>query len=620
VRETTPPQRAEQIEIETLTRHLEQMAADGGDPLGIMQMLASALFPDGVPARDRVTWGERGAPHPARASIDAEEDAAEKLRTAEARYRTLVEQIPAVTFLAALGEGKNEVYVSPHIEQMLGFSQDEWLEAPFLWYWQLHPDDRQILNDEFARGCRTGGPFKAECRFFARDGRIVWVHGEARLVKDGIGRPSLLQGIAFDITDSKRAQKMLVDQATRKARSDEELAIARRVQTSILPQKVSVSGLEISATMIPATEVGGDYYDVLPCEGGGWIAIGDVSGHGLNSGLVMLMVQSAMAALLRVNPNAPPAEVLTQLNAVLYENIRLRLHHDDHVTLSLLRYKATGEVVFAGAHEDILVYRRSGRAVERVATQGVWLGGMREIGSATVDSKLQLQIGDVVLLYTDGITEAMNKKRDQFDIDRLTATFLEVAEQPCERIRDHVLATVRKWMHEQKDDMSLLVMRYVGVNPQVEVSPAPRTAPALGAFFATSIFQDATTTQILELCTRPAGSGQLGSTGLEGRDGLSLRLDGSAELNDQEHLRNLLATLHARATETGVRTVEIDFRSVRFMSSACLKELVGFVGAAKGLPAAKSYRVRFVGDPLSRWQRSSLGALVAFGEGVIAER
>jgi PAS domain S-box-containing protein len=109
--------------------------------------------------------------------------------------------------MAVLGEGDNEVYVSPHVEQMLGYSQAEWLSDPFLWYYRLHPEDRVRWNEEFARGCRTGGPFRAECRFMARDGRTVWVHGEARVVKDEHGRPQFLQGVAFDITESKLAQK-----------------------------------------------------------------------------------------------------------------------------------------------------------------------------------------------------------------------------------------------------------------------------------------------------------------------------------------------------------------------------------------------------------------------------
>jgi PAS domain S-box-containing protein len=127
----------------------------------------------------------------------------------EARYRALVEEIPAVTFMAALDGGSNELYVSPQIETLLGFSQQEWLENPVLWHTQLHPDDRLRWHGEFANTCASGAPFKADYRFIARDGRVIWVRGEAKLVRDDKGQPLCLQGIAFDITAIKEAEASL---------------------------------------------------------------------------------------------------------------------------------------------------------------------------------------------------------------------------------------------------------------------------------------------------------------------------------------------------------------------------------------------------------------------------
>ncbi|MBW3597432.1 MAG: PAS domain S-box protein [Planctomycetes bacterium] len=134
------------------------------------------------------------------------------LRNAEARYRTLVEGIPAVTFMAALDESAaeiSELYVSPQIEALLGFSQKEWLEDPVLWHRQLHPDDRDRWHEEFAQTCSTGAPFNSVYRFIARDGRVVWVHGHAQVVRDGQGRPLFLQGVAFDITERRLAEEAM---------------------------------------------------------------------------------------------------------------------------------------------------------------------------------------------------------------------------------------------------------------------------------------------------------------------------------------------------------------------------------------------------------------------------
>jgi len=127
----------------------------------------------------------------------------------EQRYRTLVEGIPAVTFMAVLDEAINELYVSPQIEQLLGFSQKEWLEDPVLWHTRLHPEDRARWHLEFAQTCATGLPFRSVYRFVARDGRVVWVQGEAKVVRDALGRPLFIQGMAFDITERKEAEEAL---------------------------------------------------------------------------------------------------------------------------------------------------------------------------------------------------------------------------------------------------------------------------------------------------------------------------------------------------------------------------------------------------------------------------
>ncbi len=449
---------------EEMAEQLDALAQVSTDAEALIESLASALFPENERDVDNLTWSEppSAAPELSRAPRPASQSMEERLRAAELRFRTLVEQIPAVTFMAVLGEGRNEVYVSPHIEQLLGYSQEEWLADPFLWYRRLHMADRELWNNEFARGCRTGGPFRAECRFLARDGHVVWVHGEARIVKDDRGRPMFLQGVAFDITESKRAQEVLLNEAVRIAKAEEELEIARRVQTSILPRRFDVEGLEIAAVMIPANEVGGDYYDVLPVEDGAWLAIGDVSGHGLNSGLVMLMVQSATMAMTRGIPDARPREVLCLVNEVLYDNIRTRLQKDDHVTLTLMRYTRDGRIVFAGAHEDILIFRAATRKVERLRPPGTWLGARRDIRQATVDSMVELGDGDVMLLYTDGITEAMDAHKHQFDIGRLCAVFEASAHLPADRLRDAIMTAVRAWMSHQDDDMSIVVLRQKG--------------------------------------------------------------------------------------------------------------------------------------------------------------
>jgi PAS domain S-box-containing protein len=169
-----------------------------------------------------------------------------RLPVAEARYRALIEQIPAVTFMAALDGGLNEVYVSPQIEVLLGFSQRQWMSSPVLWFNQLHPDDREVWNREFSRGCMTGGPFRAECRFLTRSGEVVWVHGEARLIRDEQGRPVLLQGVAFDITETKRAEEVVKASLREKETLLKE--IHHRVKNNL---QITSSLLRLQSSQVP---------------------------------------------------------------------------------------------------------------------------------------------------------------------------------------------------------------------------------------------------------------------------------------------------------------------------------------------------------------------------------
>ena len=111
----------------------------------------------------------------------------ERIRKAEARYQNLIEQIPAVTFMASFDSGLSEIYVSPHIETLLGYTAKEWTDSPILWYQRLHPSDRARWNKEFARTVSFAEPFRADYRFLAKDGHVVWIHGEARVVRDSAG-------------------------------------------------------------------------------------------------------------------------------------------------------------------------------------------------------------------------------------------------------------------------------------------------------------------------------------------------------------------------------------------------------------------------------------------------
>jgi PAS domain S-box-containing protein len=135
-----------------------------------------------------------------------------QLPNVEARYRALVEQIPAVVFMAYLDRGIGEAYVSPQIEATLGFSQEEWLEDPVRWYSQIHPDDKQRWSTEAAEMFLTGNPLRSAYRVVSRDGRVIWFHCEAKMIRKEDGEPWFIHGVGFDITDLKRTEEALQEE------------------------------------------------------------------------------------------------------------------------------------------------------------------------------------------------------------------------------------------------------------------------------------------------------------------------------------------------------------------------------------------------------------------------
>jgi PAS domain S-box-containing protein len=150
------------------------------------------------------------------------------------RYRVLVEQIPAVVFMAFLDGGASEAYVSPQIEEVLGFSREEWLDDPVRWYHQIHPDDRQRWSVEAAEMFFTGRPLKSAYRVLARDGRVVWFHCEARVVRRNDGQPWFIHGVGVDVSELKKTEQRLHQEMAERERLQKlelERQIARMEQT-----------------------------------------------------------------------------------------------------------------------------------------------------------------------------------------------------------------------------------------------------------------------------------------------------------------------------------------------------------------------------------------------------
>ena len=133
-----------------------------------------------------------------------------QLQAAETRYRTLVERLPAITYIAELGIHGRWQFVSPQIESMLGFSAEEWMSKPGLWIERVHEEDREIAITAEKRVQETGELYKAEYRMRARDGRVLWFRDEAKLLEQASGAQPVMQGVLYDITEHKHLEDQLL--------------------------------------------------------------------------------------------------------------------------------------------------------------------------------------------------------------------------------------------------------------------------------------------------------------------------------------------------------------------------------------------------------------------------
>lgn len=187
-----------------------------------------------------------------------------------------------------------------------------------------------------------------------------------------------------------------------------EMALAKKIQTVLLPQQPHIANYDIAGYMKPADEVGGDYYDIINLDGRDWIVIGDVSGHGVPAGLIMMMVQTAIHSILTLHPDMSPSELLKAINSVICSNIA-KMGEDKYMTLMVIACQADGRLRFSGLHQNLQIYRWKTRSIETVKTEGMWIGVTEDIAGMLNENSVDMHVGDTMLLYTDGITEANPK-------------------------------------------------------------------------------------------------------------------------------------------------------------------------------------------------------------------
>jgi sigma-B regulation protein RsbU (phosphoserine phosphatase) len=261
-------------------------------------------------------------------------------------------------------------------------------------------------------------------------------------------------------TMARGIQDLLREQAE-KQRLEEELRIARQIQMSLLPrQGVSLPGLRMAALCLPAAEVGGDYYDLLPLsESRMGVVVADVSGKGTSAALYMAELKGLVLSLSRTYES--PAQLLAQANRILSATLDPRSFVT--MTYAVVDTQARRMRYARAGHSPILHFEAASGRARALTPPGLGLGmdaGPR-FEAVLEERDIALQSGDAFVFFTDGLSEAMNGSAELFGEGRLRATVERSGGLPSEQIKEHVLEEVRLFVGSaaQHDDMTLVVLK-----------------------------------------------------------------------------------------------------------------------------------------------------------------
>jgi sigma-B regulation protein RsbU (phosphoserine phosphatase) len=265
---------------------------------------------------------------------------------------------------------------------------------------------------------------------------------------------------------SVAAPAVALEQVTEhEARLSTELDVARRIQLRIIPTDAPLPGLEMTSHVRPADSVGGDYLDVYRDGERCWFLLGDVTGHGLGAGLVMLMAQSTMSSLLRLRPEISPCELNFFANQVLAANLE-RLAERRHLTAVALLRTAGNRFTVSGSHDSLLVYRATTGGVEThdINHFPVGLGFTADLASSDfVQDALQLGPGDTLFMFTDGVTEAArggDPRAGLFGVEPLISLLKRHAHSPLTDLKHDLLDELDRFTQKvYDDDVSFLALR-----------------------------------------------------------------------------------------------------------------------------------------------------------------
>ncbi|RAP33808.1 hypothetical protein DID75_00790 [Candidatus Marinamargulisbacteria bacterium SCGC AG-410-N11] len=247
-----------------------------------------------------------------------------------------------------------------------------------------------------------------------------------------------------------------------KARIETTIQTGHNIQSEIIPDKIQVPGLDIASFMKPSDEIGGDYYDSMEIDGRYWVFIGDVTGHGIGSGLVMFMIQSIISTILKTHKYISPGKLNFIANQILYDNLK-RLKEKTPMTIVSMCFEGQYKATFSGCHDNIFIYRADEKCVEIIHPTHfmVGLGFTNQYeGETYEEEKVEFKKDDILFLGTDGVSEAPEQgsyNKGFFGEDRIIQFLKNNSELSANKLKQKLISELDKFTDKNYyDDITFI--------------------------------------------------------------------------------------------------------------------------------------------------------------------
>jgi PAS domain S-box-containing protein len=378
----------------------------------------------------------------------------EALIQSEQRYGQLLAAVHSYTYSVECNNGAfTPTKHGQGCVATTGYSPEDYALDPYLWFRMVHPEDRDVVQRYFAKVLAGERVRPLEHRIHHRSGRIRWIRDTIVPSYDLNGRLVRYDGMIEDITERKEAEDAL-------RQNQAKLYAAKRVQKRLLPHaSPRLEGYDIAGASIPCEMVGGDFFDFIPMfdESIG-IVIGDSSGHSLAAALLSAEVRATLRALVQTYRGV--GEILTLANRALSAGIP----EDCFSTLLFVRLEPKARIlVYSSAgHPPLRIFDAAGKPRQEYPSMGLPLG-VDENHTYSSSGAIPLNQGDSVVLYSDGVFEALSPDFEIFGTNRIVESVQKHVDQPASEVIARLHRKVAAHCQSKlSDDITTVVIKVVG--------------------------------------------------------------------------------------------------------------------------------------------------------------